>query len=65
MRNDLTAPGPLLAAPPERERTILTLRFVHDMSRSRIGAEPGISQTHVSRLLRRAPSRLCTEPTRD
>ncbi|MDI9884446.1 SigB/SigF/SigG family RNA polymerase sigma factor [Streptomyces sp. HNM0645] len=62
---DLTALGPLLAALPERERTILTLRFVHDMSQSRIGAELGISQMHVSRLLRRALSRLRTELTRD
>ncbi|MFD9977298.1 sigma factor-like helix-turn-helix DNA-binding protein [Streptomyces sp. NPDC059017] len=39
---ELTALGPLVAALPERDRTILSLRFVHDMSQARIGAEPGI-----------------------
>ncbi|MEI5007881.1 SigB/SigF/SigG family RNA polymerase sigma factor [Streptomyces sp. PmtA] len=58
---DVTALGPLVAALPERERTILALRFVHDMSQSRIGAELGISQMHVSRLLRRSLARLRTE----
>ncbi|WP_436844566.1 SigB/SigF/SigG family RNA polymerase sigma factor [Streptomyces wuyuanensis] len=62
---DLTALGPLVAALPERERRILTLRFGHDMSQSRIGAELGISQMHVSRLLQRVLTRLRGQLTRD
>jgi RNA polymerase sigma-B factor len=42
---------PLLAALPERERRILTMRFFHEMTQSQIAAELGISQMHVSRLL--------------
>lgn len=38
---------------PERERTILVLRFVHDWTQSMIAAELCISQMHVSRLLAR------------
>lgn len=45
---------PCLAALPERERRILDLRFFHDMTQSRIGEELGISQMHVSRLLKHA-----------
>lgn len=39
---------------PERERTILHLRFVEDLTQSEIAKRVGISQMHVSRLLRRA-----------
>jgi RNA polymerase sigma-B factor len=42
---------PLLAALPERERRILQMRFFEDKTQSEIGAEIGISQMHVSRLL--------------
>jgi RNA polymerase sigma-B factor len=45
---------PLLASLPERERKILTMRFFKDMTQSQIAAELGISQMHVSRLLRNA-----------
>lgn len=38
---------------PERERTIVLLRFFGDMSQTQIGAEVGLSQMHVSRLLSR------------
>ncbi|MFE7852943.1 SigB/SigF/SigG family RNA polymerase sigma factor [Streptomyces sp. NPDC057403] len=51
--DDLVTLAPLLAALPERERRILTMRFLHDMTQSQIGAELGISQMHVSRLLGR------------
>src|SRR5262245_30816800 len=44
----------LLATLPERERRIIELRFFHDMSQSEIAAEVGLSQMHVSRLLRAA-----------
>jgi RNA polymerase sigma-B factor len=38
---------------PERERTILDLRFREELSQAEIAARVGISQMHVSRLLRR------------
>lgn len=38
---------------PARERDILVLRFFADMTQTQIGAELGISQMHVSRLLTR------------
>ena len=45
--------APLLAELPERERTILYLRFFRGMTQSKIAEEIGISQMHVSRLLTR------------
>jgi len=42
---------PLLEGLPARERTILELRFFHNMTQSKIAAQLGISQMHVSRLL--------------
>ncbi len=45
---------PLVEALPERERTILRLRFFEEMTQSQIAAEVGLSQMHVSRLLARA-----------
>ena len=44
---------PLLAALPDRERTILMLRFFGGMTQTEIGHRIGISQMHVSRLLTR------------
>jgi RNA polymerase sigma-B factor len=49
---------PLIAALPERDRRILSLRFGAEMTQSEIGAELGISQMHVSRLLSRILARL-------
>ena len=43
-----------LAALDERERRIVELRFFDGLTQSQIAAEIGISQMHVSRLLRRA-----------
>jgi RNA polymerase sigma-B factor len=43
-----------LAALDDRERRIVELRFFDEMTQSQIAAELGISQMHVSRLLRRA-----------
>ncbi|MDT7706289.1 MAG: polymerase sigma-B factor [Pseudonocardiales bacterium] len=40
-----------LAELPERERTILVLRFFEDMTQTQIAAQMGISQMRVSRLL--------------
>lgn len=42
---------PHLAALPERDRTILCLRFVEGLTQSEIANRVGISQMHVSRLL--------------
>ena len=43
-----------LGALDDRERRIVELRFFDEMTQSQIAAELGISQMHVSRLLRRA-----------
>ncbi|GAA0588279.1 SigB/SigF/SigG family RNA polymerase sigma factor [Actinomadura livida] len=48
---DKHALRPLLADLPERERTILSLRFFGDQTQAQIGERLGISQMHVSRLL--------------
>jgi RNA polymerase sigma-B factor len=40
-----------LADLPERERTIVNLRFVDGLTQSEIAAQVGLSQMHVSRLL--------------
>jgi RNA polymerase sigma-B factor len=50
--------APLLAALPERERRILLLRFFGGLNQTEIGAQIGISQMHVSRLLSRTLDRL-------
>jgi RNA polymerase sigma-B factor len=44
---------PLIAALPERERTILYLRFFDSMTQSQIAERIGVSQMHVSRILER------------
>jgi len=43
---------------PQSEQRMLRLRFVEEMTQSEIGARLGISQMQVSRLLRRALTRL-------
>jgi RNA polymerase sigma-B factor len=42
---------PLIAALPERQRTVLTLRFFNNLSQTQIAERIGCSQMHVSRLL--------------
>ncbi|MFE4861323.1 RNA polymerase sigma factor SigF [Streptomyces sp. NPDC056670] len=49
---------PLIAELPSRDRKILSLRFVANMTQSEIGEELGISQMHVSRLLSRTLRKL-------
>ena len=49
---------PLLEQLPERDRKILLMRFFKGMTQSQIGAELGISQMHVSRLLARTLGQL-------
>ncbi|MFL5818825.1 MAG: sigma-70 family RNA polymerase sigma factor [Conexibacter sp.] len=50
--------GPFLRTLPRREREALYMRFAHDMMQSEIAARIGCSQMQVSRLLRRALTRL-------
>ncbi|NGN64761.1 SigB/SigF/SigG family RNA polymerase sigma factor [Streptomyces sp. A7024] len=51
---------PVLAELPARDRRILAMRFGAEMTQSEIGAELGLSQMHVSRLLARILNRLRT-----
>jgi RNA polymerase sigma-B factor len=56
---------PHLEALPERERTIIQMRFVSGMTQSDIAMKIGLSQMHVSRLLARTIETLraaCAEP---
>jgi RNA polymerase sigma-B factor len=48
---------------PDVERSVLELRFMHDLNQREIGEQIGYSQMHVSRLLRRALTRLETAAT--
>ena len=52
--------APTLRAMPERDRLVLKLRFEDDLTQSEIADRIGVSQMHVSRLIRRALSRLRT-----
>jgi RNA polymerase sigma-B factor len=52
---------PLLAALPERERTVLVLRFFESLTQTQIAERVGISQMHVSRLLAKSLARLRDE----
>jgi RNA polymerase sigma-B factor len=44
----------MLAVLPEREQEILRLRFEHDLTQAEIGERLGLSQMHVSRLIRQS-----------
>jgi RNA polymerase sigma-B factor len=48
----------LMAVLSDREREVLRLRFAEDLTQSEIGARIGVSQMHVSRLIRQAVARL-------
>jgi RNA polymerase sigma-B factor len=50
--------GRALRALPERERRILALRFATGLTQAEIAKQVGISQMHVSRLIRRSLERL-------
>jgi RNA polymerase sigma-B factor len=52
--------GRALHALPARDRLVLFLRFEHDQTQAEIAAQIGVSQMHVSRILRRALTRLRT-----
>jgi RNA polymerase sigma-B factor len=45
----------------ERERAVLRLRFSEDLTQAEIGARIGVSQMHVSRIIRQAIARLREE----
>jgi RNA polymerase sigma-B factor len=51
---------PLIDALPERDRKILLMRFYGNMTQSEIASEFGISQMHVSRILRAVLAKLRT-----
>ena len=57
---DTVSLEPAIRALPARQRAILALRFQEDMTQSEIAAVMGMSQMHVSRLLRQALGRLRT-----
>lgn len=52
------AVGPAFKGLPEREQQIVRLRFVDDLTQAEIAERVGLSQMHVSRLLRRSLDRL-------
>ena len=49
---------PLLDKLPERERTVLMLRFFGNLTQTQIAEKVGVSQMHVSRLLAKTLSNL-------
>jgi RNA polymerase sigma-B factor len=51
---DLLALPQMIAALPEPDRTLIILRFFHDLGQDAIAADIGYSKMQVSRLLRRA-----------
>jgi RNA polymerase sigma-B factor len=55
---DLLVLPHLLKRLPERERRIVLLRYVHELTQDEIAARMHMSQMHVSRLLRRAIERM-------
>ena len=54
----------LLTALPEREQRIVRLRFEHDLTQREIAEHVGLSQMHVSRLLRDALTQLAERAPR-
>ena len=59
----MLAPGFRVLDP--RERTILHLRFFEGLTQSQIAQQVGISQMHVSRLIRRALEKIRDEIAAD
>ncbi|MET8508557.1 SigB/SigF/SigG family RNA polymerase sigma factor [Streptomyces sp. NPDC004787] len=55
---DFHSLAPLVELLDERDRLLLHLRFVEELTQSEIGARLGVSQMHVSRLLARSLGRL-------
>ncbi|MFD5541373.1 RNA polymerase sigma factor SigF [Streptomyces sp. NPDC127079] len=55
---DFHALAPLIAALDERDRQIIHMRFVEELTQAQIGERLGVSQMHVSRLLTRTLTHL-------
>ncbi|OIK24819.1 RNA polymerase sigma factor SigF [Streptomyces malaysiense] len=55
---DFHALAPLIAGLEERDRRIIHMRFVEELTQAEIGERLGVSQMHVSRLLSRCLARL-------
>ncbi|WP_432026368.1 RNA polymerase sigma factor SigF [Streptomyces sp. 1222.5] len=55
---DFHALAPMIAALDERDRRIIHMRFVDELTQAQIGEHLGVSQMHVSRLLSRCLTRL-------
>lgn len=55
---DFSSLAPLIATLTERDRQLLHLRFVEELTQGQIGERLGVSQMHVSRLLSRIITRL-------
>ncbi|MFD5770163.1 RNA polymerase sigma factor SigF [Streptomyces sp. NPDC127049] len=58
--DDFHSLAPLIADLDERDRQIIHLRFVEELTQAQIGERLGCSQMHVSRLLARTVKRLRT-----
>jgi RNA polymerase sigma-B factor len=56
--DDCTSLEPALARLPPREREILRMRFEDGLTQTQIADQVGISQMHVSRLIRRSLDRM-------
>ena len=48
----------LMSVLSDRDREVLRLRFAEDLTQSEIGARVGVSQMHISRLIRDAVGQL-------
>ncbi|MER7930788.1 MULTISPECIES: RNA polymerase sigma factor SigF [unclassified Streptomyces] len=57
---DFHALAPLIAGLDDRERRIIHMRFVDELTQAQIGEHLGVSQMHVSRLLSRTLTKLRT-----
>ncbi|MGW3099858.1 RNA polymerase sigma factor SigF [Streptomyces sp. NPDC001102] len=55
---DFHALAPMIAALDERDRQLIHMRFVQELTQVQIGERLGVSQMHVSRLLSRCLARL-------
>ncbi|GGS62401.1 RNA polymerase sigma factor SigF [Streptomyces cinerochromogenes] len=55
---DFHALAPLIAELDERDRKLIHMRFVEELTQAQIGEQLGVSQMHVSRLLSRCLARL-------
>ncbi|MEC3998502.1 RNA polymerase sigma factor SigF [Actinacidiphila sp. DG2A-62] len=55
---DFHSLAPLVAQLPDRDRELLRMRFVEEMTQAQIGEVMGYSQMHVSRLLSRTIAKL-------